>query len=310
MFETPILFLIFNRPDTTAQVFEAIRKQKPKFLYVAADGPRPNKEGEAEICQQVRDLIINGINWDCEVKTLFREENLGCGKAVSSAITWFFENVEEGIILEDDCLPNDYFFSFCEELLKYYRNDLRIAVISGYNPLGAKITNDTYFFSLHTSVWGWASWKNRWNNYDFNIKLWDDDSVKKYMKTILPPIGFETLSGGLDSVQNGQIDTWDYQLAFSTIAEHRLAIKPYANLITNIGITGSHAAEKDKNHFVPYGIFPNYLKHPKGIIPDIAEDTLFYKWNYPDYEQDKIIAKIVNSLKFNQIKRLLISKLK
>ena len=112
--DVPVLFLIFNRPDTTKQVFDAIRKARPKRLYVAADAPRVEKEGEAALCQQTR-AIIKQVDWDCEVQTLFREENLGCQKAISSAIDWFFEHEEMGIILEDDCLPSPSLFSFCSD---------------------------------------------------------------------------------------------------------------------------------------------------------------------------------------------------
>lgn len=148
MFETPILFLIFNRPDVTQRVFEEIKKQKPKFLFIAADGPRENKEGELEKCLQTRE-IINLIDWDCELKTLFREKNLGCRNAVSSAIDWFFENVESGIILEDDTLPHPDFFRFCEELLIKYKDDERIWLITGTNSLKeTDLTgNYSYLFS-------------------------------------------------------------------------------------------------------------------------------------------------------------------
>ena len=130
MYNTPILLLVFNREDTTRQVFEAIRRQKPKFLFVAADGARKNRPGETEACRRVRDMVTQ-IDWDCELKTLFRDENLGCQTAVSTAITWFFEQVEQGIILEDDCLPDPSFFPYCEELLNRYRDDTRIGHISG-----------------------------------------------------------------------------------------------------------------------------------------------------------------------------------
>ena len=115
---TAVLFLVFNRLDTSKQVFQAISQAKPPRLYVAADGARVSKEGESEKVQAVRDYIMQNIDWKCEVKTLFRDENLGCKYAVSGAITWFFQNEEQGIILEDDCLPNQSFFWFCEELLE------------------------------------------------------------------------------------------------------------------------------------------------------------------------------------------------
>ena len=121
-FNTPVLFIIFNRPDTTQQVFKAIRQVRPKYLYVAADGPRPDKIREKEKCEVARE-IIKQVDWDCEVKTLFRNNNLGCKIGVSSAISWFFDNVEEGIILEDDCVSSISFLPFCSELLEYYRND-------------------------------------------------------------------------------------------------------------------------------------------------------------------------------------------
>ena len=123
--------MVFNRPDTTKQVFETIRKARPAQLFVAADGPRENRPDEAEKCAEVRRIVDNGIDWDCKVHRLYRDKNLGCKIACSSAIDWFFEHVDEGIILEDDTLPHPTFFQFCEELLKRYRDDERIMLISG-----------------------------------------------------------------------------------------------------------------------------------------------------------------------------------
>lgn len=133
-FDTPILFLIFNRIETTQKVFLKIKELKPKYLYIAADGPRISKPEEKDSCQKVRNYILEQIDWNCNIKTLFREKNLGCGKAVSEAINWFFNNVEEGIILEDDCLPNNSFFYFCEKMLNFYKTENKIFMISGFNP--------------------------------------------------------------------------------------------------------------------------------------------------------------------------------
>src|SRR5882762_10017668 len=146
-FTTPVLFLIFNRPETTRRVMEAIRKIRPKKLYIAADGPRPDREDDVDKCREVRE-IASVIDWDCDVTKLFRKENLGCGKGPSSAITWFFEHETEGIILEDDCLPSPSFFSFCAELLERYRYDTRIMEIGGNNfEKGISTGKDSYFFS-------------------------------------------------------------------------------------------------------------------------------------------------------------------
>jgi hypothetical protein len=143
---TAVLFLVFNRLDVTKQVFQAIRQAKPPRLYIAADGARKNKEGEAAKVIAVRDHVLESIDWDCEVKTLFREENLGCKYAVSGAIDWFFEQEEMGIILEDDCLPSQSFFWFCEELLLRYKGDMRVGHIAGYNHFPGRVTASSYFF--------------------------------------------------------------------------------------------------------------------------------------------------------------------
>ena len=157
--QSPVLFLVFNRPDTTLRVFSEIRKAQPKKLYIAADGPRAERPNEDLLCQQTLD-IFKKIDWPCEIQTLFRKENLGCKEAVSSAITWFFEREEEGIILEDDCLPAPSFFRYCDTLLEKYRFDTRIRHIAGVNHHSGKRWGDaSIFFANHTHVWGWASWR-------------------------------------------------------------------------------------------------------------------------------------------------------
>ncbi len=168
---TPVLLVIFNRPKTTQLVFEAIRRAKPARLYIAADGPRKNVESDIKNCAEAR-KIVEQIDWDCAVQTLFRNGNVNCGRGPSSAFTWFFEHEEEGIILEDDCLPSQSFFWFCQELLEYYRDDTRVMHIGGNNFLnGWKKDNDySYYFSRSGHIWGWATWRRAWKMFDFNIK--------------------------------------------------------------------------------------------------------------------------------------------
>lgn len=166
MLSTPVLLIIFKRPDTTRQVLQAIRQVKPRQLFVAADGPRPDHPDEAEKCHQTR-AVIEEVDWKCEVQTLFQQRNLGCGPGPVTgpvtAITWFFHNVEQGIILEDDCLPDLSFFRFCEELLDRYRYTEQIMHISGNNFLyGRKRGSASYYFSKYTHVWGWATWRRAW----------------------------------------------------------------------------------------------------------------------------------------------------
>ena len=193
-FNTPILFLIFNRPDTTFKVFEEIRKIKPAKLYIAADGPRPNVIGEEEKCTASRN-IIKQVDWDCDVKTLFREKNLGCKIAVSSAISWFFENVEEGIILEDDTFPTQSFFWFCQELLDFYRNDSRIMHISGNNFQLGKIRGEgSYYFSKYNHIWGWATWKRAWRFYDVSLNTFPIFVQRKVIKNIFRRVKVQCLT--------------------------------------------------------------------------------------------------------------------
>ncbi|MBA4056200.1 MAG: nucleotide-diphospho-sugar transferase, partial [Marivirga sp.] len=161
--ETPVLLLIFNRPDTTRRVFEAIRKARPKRLFVAADGPRQHKPEDADRCAKAR-KIATDVDWECEVKTFFRDTNVGCGRGPSGGISWFFEHVDEGIILEDDCLPSPLFFRFCAELLERYRDDKRVMEIGG-NTFMDEANRDkeySYYFSSHNNIWGWATWKRAW----------------------------------------------------------------------------------------------------------------------------------------------------
>ena len=164
---SPVLFIIYNRPETTRQTFEAIKNVQPQRLYIAADGPKTNKD--IPLCAETKE-ILQSINWLCDIKTLFRENNLGCKKAVSSAISWFFDQEEMGIILEDDCLPAVDFFIFCDEMLQKYKDKDEISIISGCNFQHGKKRGDfSYYFSHLTHIWGWASWRRVWNDYSLNM---------------------------------------------------------------------------------------------------------------------------------------------
>lgn len=234
--KSPVLFLIFNRPDVTEQVFEQIKKMQPEKLYVAADGPRKDRLKEKELCSETRS-IIKKIDWNCEVKTLFRDENLGCKYAVSSAINWFFENEEEGIVLEDDCLPSDDFFIFCDAMLEKYRYDTRIRHIGGSNlQMGNKHGEFSYYFSNLTHVWGWASWRRAWNDYDVELSKYKDVDAENSFKLIFnDPIIVESWKFIFNKMLRNEIDTWDYQWTITNFFNNSLSIIPNVNLISNIG---------------------------------------------------------------------------
>jgi len=290
---TAVLFLVFNRLNTTEQVFEAIREAKPPRLYIAADGARPNIEGEAEKIEAVRDYIIQNIDWECEVKTLFRDENLGCKYAVSDAITWFFENEAQGIILEDDCLPSQSFFWYCEDLLEQYKNDQRIFLISGYNKQNQwKIEDESYFFSNYGGIWGWASWSRAWKHYDVDMKDIHEFMRKNNFVNLLGKRqGLQRQKMIFDSIIIKDINTWDYQWGYARHKNNGLACVPSMSLIENIGFgedaTNTSGVNTDNvsKHEISFPI-----KENRFVIPDRFYDDNFFKI-------EKIIDRLLNKLK-------------
>lgn len=272
---TPILFLVFNRPDTTLKVFEQIRKAEPPRLYVAADGPRMDRPGEREKCDKTRE-IATSVDWECEVKTLFRDDNLGCRDAVSSGIDWFFDNEEMGIILEDDCLPNKSFFRFCERLLKTYQYDNRIMHINGNN-YGAESSNFSksnysYHFGSMPQVWGWATWRRAWIKFDTEIKDFDRFKQFKQLESVIS--NRKHLKSQLkrwEKAKRGEIDTWDFQWQYAVISNHGLTVVPKKNLISNIGF-GENATHTKSNNSNKAAIKAEEiempLSHPDIIVPD------------------------------------------
>jgi len=291
---TAVLLVIFNRPDTTRRVFEAIREAKPPRLYIAADGPRPGVASDQQKCAEAR-LIADEVDWDCDVKTLFSETNLNCGVGPSSAFTWFFEHEEEGIILEDDCLPSLSFFWFCEELLARYREDRRIMHIGGNNFLNGwqKDSAYSYYFSKSGHIWGWATWRRAWNMFDYSIHLYNELKQKNYFDSLF--------SGSLEkyyrlrkfdkTVNSARVDWWDYQWDFARYANSGLAIVPKINLVKNLGFgkDATHTQNgKSKSAFLEAGTMEFPLMHPPFIMRDFESDNRYFK----TFIQDAMIAKV------------------
>jgi len=282
MLKTPVLFLIFNRPDTTSKVFEKIRAIKPERLYIAADGPRPNISSDKEKCALARS-VVDLIEWDCQVKTLFREANTGCGKGVSDAITWFFTEVEEGIILEDDCVPDNSFFAFCEQLLSYYKNSEKIMHIGGTNFQDAnKQYTASYYFSSIAHVWGWATWKRAWNKYSFDINGLDDfKKFKKINHYYNDNKIIEYWHSIFDRMRRHEIDTWDYQWTYSIWNNKGLSIIPKVNLVSNIGFDEDATHTKGSSKFD--NMTTNYIysiHHPDVITQDREADVYTFYHHY------------------------------
>lgn len=278
--QTPVLFLVFNRPELTQRVFDVIRQAKPKYLYIAADGPRASNPADAVLCARVH-TIVGEIDWDCEVKKLFRGENLGCKTAVSKAISWFFEHVEEGIILEDDCLPDITFFPYCTELLNRYRHDEKVMSVSGSNLLSKPWKRDTqsYFFA-HGGIWGWATWKRAWMLYDIAMKDWPMAETKKAVRqSIRTKDWYKFYLPMFEASHNGTLDTWDIQWFYTILIQNGLAINPAVNLVRNIGFaSGTHLNSDDnaiarlKSQSIAFPLVP-----PREQKADVAYLKLIYK---------------------------------
>jgi hypothetical protein len=302
MFQTAVLLVVFNRPSLTQRVLERLREIKPAKLFVAADGPRKNKPADEQLVRQTRALIETHVDWNCEVKTLFREENLGCGKAVSEAITWFFEQNETGIILEDDCLPSPGFFSFCEELLKRYKDNERIMHIGGTNfQDGLQRGNASYYFSSIVHVWGWASWRRAWKHYDFNVSGLDQFLAQKKISNYYNDRKAVAYWKGIfTQMKNRGLNTWDHQWTYSVWKQEGLAIIPQKNLVSNIGFgdSATHTGSEDTT----YSEMPVYelgeISHPAEIRQDKeADNYTFFKKYFPQVEKKPLARKITGKLK-------------
>jgi len=278
--KSPVLFLIFNRLDTVKSVIAAIRKAKPPRIYIASDGARPSRGvDEAANVQAVRSFVLNAIDWDCEVKTLFRSENLGCRMAVSGAIEWFFEHEAEGIILEDDCLPNASFFEFCDSMLSYYREDDRIMCISGtHYHGGGNQPEQSYFFSMYNHCWGWASWRRAWSAYDRHVDDWPRLREGQWLRRIGGSQLFaKKWTSIFDRAFAGQIDSWAYRWTYACWVESGLTVSSSKNLILNIGFN-SDATHTTSSHPPSYlegaslELLPMPIIHPSVVCQDYDAD--------------------------------------
>jgi len=302
---TPVVFLIFRRPDLTARVFETIRQAQPAKLLIVADGAR--NEEETILCQQTR-AVTEQIDWDCEVLRNYSDVNLGCRQRISSGITWAFEHVEEAIILEDDCLPHPSFFNYCENLLDHYRNDERIMAISGDNfQDGNQRTHYSYYFSKYNHCWGWATWRRAWNHWHFNSEKWiefretglikficDDSYEEKYWTQIFNTLFLE-----------GKPNTWDYPWTFACWSQSGLTALPNVNLVSNIGFGsgGTHTfGDSSLANMAVEDI--GEITHPPFVMRHIEGDRYTFDYHYggiasrlSDIKNNRLLPKFKQYLK-------------
>ena len=307
--ETPIAFLIFRRPDLTSRVFEAIRQAQPRQLFIVADGPR--NETEEVLCQQAR-AVTEVVDWDCEVFRNYADENLGCRKRVSSGLDWVFAQVEEAIILEDDCLPHPSFFRYCQELLEYYREDERIWCISGDNFQDGQWRGDgSYYFSNYNHCWGWATWRRAWQNYDHDLANWGGFRDGQYLNSILDSeLEINYWHNIFEQLyKTDEPNTWDYPWTFTCWQNSGLTILPNVNLVSNIGF------RSDGTHLTSESKFANLqaediteIRHPSFVVRDKVADQYTFDNHFGGLEMkkaDSFFGRI--KTKLSPIKKIFLS---
>ncbi len=269
---TPILFITFNRPDHTRRVFDVIRQQRPGVLYIFQDAPREKNLSDVEKCKEVRAIFEKGIDWECNLQTYYAKSNLGCGKGPATAISWFFEQLEQGIILEDDCLPHTDFFPYCEELLEKYKYNESVFFIAGssFQPQSKKYEESYYFGCGAYATWGWATWKRSWANFDYYLQDIDNKSVRKiidkYFRESRQKSFWMEVYEILKTDRYNE-SCWDYQFYFSCWKKNMLAVVPNTNLISNIGYdqfaTHTFSSSHPAANILTKSIYP--LSHPEEI---------------------------------------------
>ena len=288
--ETPVAMILFRRPEPTAKVFEQVREARPPKLFLIADGPRPGNEEDVRGCEQAR-AVVEDVDWECEVIREYADENLGLKRRIPSGLDRVFGEVEEAIILEDDCLPHPSFFPYCEELLARYRDDRRVVHISGSQLLPEPPKEWSYHFSRGPAVWGWATWRRAWNLYDVDLSDWHSKTraEKKADLQRMFEEGDEQRHWRFVWDNAPEIDNWDAQWSYAALSRGLLAINPNHNLITNIGF-GDEATNATAD---PLGIasrplegisFP--LEHPPEVRRSVEADRLAsHLFRRPKYER-------------------------
>ena len=290
MLQTPVLLITFNRPFHTQKVFDIIRKQRPEQLFVFQDGPRTDNHDDLVKCSAVRKILEERIDWDCKLFTYYSDRNLGCGPGPASGITWFFENVEQGIIIEDDALPNDDFFAYTEELLVKYKNVEIIKVIGSMHLDGKNYGDGSYHFSMcNRNLCAWGTWKRSWLSFNYHLNEVTEIDFKhtlKNYKTTYKEIDYWT-EKFLEIKKDCMNDSsWDIQFIISIWLKKGLGIFPNVNLSTNIGFDSEATHTTEENHIASNvstkKILP--LAHPKEIRISRKADLNYHKLYFQPYE--------------------------
>lgn len=289
--DTPVLLLFFNRPATLQRVFDKIRKARPRRLLLAQDGPREGRN-DADQMRACREIVAK-VDWECEVSTRYLDSNVGCGLGPATGIDWALKLVDRAIILEDDCVPADSFFGFCQEMLNRYEDDLRVGMVSGLNHFGSyDFGGSSYGFVKAGSIWGWATWASRWALHDYSASSVQDDYIRERLRDEITPRWVADrrirLWKSAAQVPVGQVDYWDVQWGLTRHVNSWLSVVPSVNQISNIGMGG------ESTHFaagIPRAQRPLFdmsasvlefpLKHPAHLLGDRRYDEREYRILYP-----------------------------
>ena len=282
MTQIPVVLIVFNRPIYTKLVFNKIREQRPKKLYIIGDGPRLGSQTDQERCAAVRE-ILDGVDWPCEIHRNYADTNMGLKQRVSSGLKWVFEQVESAIILEDDCLPHNDFFSFCEVLLDRYANDNSVAVITGTNFQGvSKRKGYSYYFSKYNVCWGWATWRRAWQNYNENISFWPEWSTSaSWLDSTPDKVERQYWAEIFERVHLGKVDSWAYPWTASVWYHGGLTLTPNVNLVSNIGFgqesTHTSNADSDLANIQTQNI--GEITHPPKVVRNILYDRYIFDYS-------------------------------
>ena len=314
--ETPVALFAFNRPDTTEQVFEQIRAAEPPELYLVADGPRPGHPDDKENCEAVR-TVLEDVDWDCEVNRLYRETNVGLPESVSTGLDWVFDQVPEAIILEDDTVPNMDFFRFCETMLDRYRGDPRVMMVNGTNRLGTwRDHNQTHHFVTWQDVWGWATWRDAWDEHDPDIEAWGDPEVRDRIADHVADTERADYHADLfDSLYDGQVTGWSRAWRFALFRNGAVSVVPARNLITNIGFDdrGHYATNPDSPLAnLPRHDFEGPYEERTTTIPDREyERECFYRFRrtHPTVRVLSLLPNSALSLVPKSLKRAFVDRI-
>lgn len=279
-----VVMTIFNRPEDVSLVLDAVRKVKPRKLYVSADGPRQGNERDIERVAAAR-AVIETVDWECEVVKIYSDVNMGCKNRSASGYTAVFEKEEAAIILEDDCVPCPEFFKFCDEVLERYKDDERIMLVSGTNIAqrklgGFKRGDYSYHFSRLGGIHGWASWRRAWQLFDLEMTQWSNPVVRTLLLNELGEKLYNNRARPYDAIVSGKttMSSWAYPWSFTRFLHSGLAAVPCVNLVSNIGFTEDSTHTADPNSptaALPYGELEFPLVHPDFVIPDIEYDNMF-----------------------------------